>query len=809
MDSLIKDIRYAIRGLRKRPGFTLVVVITLTLGIGANTAIFSVVNAVLLRSLPFKDPNRLAIVWEEASFAGFPRNTPAPANYLDWKNQNRSFEDMAATASTSFNLTGSGEPERVAAQSVSANFFSLLGVQPFPGRTFSSEEDNPGSNQVAILSYQLWRTRYGGAPEILNRDIQLNGEKYTVVGVMPAGFQFLDSEVRLWVPLALDKKEQSNRGGHYLTVVGRLKPEVNMIQAQSDMSTLMAHIAKDHPNESFDGKLGAVVLPFKEQLVGETRRPLLVLSVAVAFVLLIACANVAGLFLARALSRRREIALRFALGASRSRVVRQLLTESILLSATGGVLGALLAWWSFAFLQKLVPAEMTLSTPLQLDLKVLIFAFLISLLTGVVFGLVPAVQAARIDLNESLKQTSARTTSSGKLRSSMIVFEVALSIVLLVGAGLLIQTLFRLFNQYSNLQPESVLTLRTVLPRSKYNELPRRAAFYQQVLERVEHMPGVVSAGYSTSVPLAWKGGTNGFYPEGTAQPLPGMSYDANHRQISSDYLKTMKIPLLQGRYFTKQDNEKSQPVVIVNETMARQYWPGQRALGHRIKLGDPGEDIPWLEIVGIVADVRQMGLDAPIKAEMYLPYQQVTNQPWFMPRDLAIRTLGNPAALVTSVRQAIREVDPEQPISNIATMSELLGAEAAQRRVGMVMIVAFSIVALLLASIGLYGVLAYFVTQHTNEIGVRQALGATPLNILLMVLKKGMGLTLLGISIGLVSAFALTRLMNSLLFEVKAGDPLTFVLVPILLAVAALLACAIPAIRAMKVDPLVALRYE
>ncbi|HEY6803031.1 MAG TPA: ABC transporter permease [Pyrinomonadaceae bacterium] len=809
MDNLLKDIRYAIRGLRKRPGFTVIAIMTLALGIGANTAIFSVVNAVLLKPLAFKDADRLVIVWEDAAFAGFPRNTPAPANYIDWKNQNRSFEDMAAAADTSFNLTGDGDPERIAADSVNFNFFPLLGVQPILGRTFSPDEDKPGASKVALLSYQLWQTRYGGAKNILNRDILLNGAKYTVVGVMPAGLQFLDKEVRLWVPLALDQDELVNRGGHYLKVIGRLKQGVTLAQAQSDMSTVMSNISRDHPNETFNGKLGAVVRSLREELVGDSRRPLLVLLVAVAFVLLIACANVAGLLLARAVSRKREIALRIALGASRSRVIRQLLTESLLLALFGGAIGAALAWWSFGFLQNLVPESLSLSTNLHIDLKVLFFAILVSVATGVIFGLAPAIQSAKVDLNETLKQSSTRATATSRLRSGMIVFEVALSIVLLVGAGLLIQTLYRLFNQYSTLQPEQVLTMRTVLPRSKYEEPAKRTRFYQQVLERVEHLPGVPSAGFTTSVPLAWKGGTSGFYPEGLQDPVSGMAYDANHRQVTAHYLQTMQIQLRQGRYFTDQDNERSVPVAIINETMAHQYWPGQQAIGHRFKLGDPNENLPWIEIVGIVADVRQMGLDEAVKAEMYLPQQQVTNQPWFMPRDLAVRTSGDPMALVGSVREAIREADPDQPISNVATMSELLGEEGAQRRLGMIMLAAFSVLALLLASIGIYGVLAYFVTQHTSEIGVRLALGATPGRILLMVLKRGMGLTSLGIGIGLVAAFVLTRLMSSLLFEVKAIDPLTFVVVPALLGMTALLACAIPARRAMKVDPLVALRYE
>jgi len=817
METLLKDIRYGVRGLLKRPGFTVVALITLALGIGANTAIFSVVNAVLLRPLQFKDPEQLVIVWEDAAFAGFPRNTPAPANYFDWKNQNQSFADMAACAEVSYNITGDGDPERVMAFAVTSNFLPLFGVQPLIGRNILPEEDRPGANKVVILSHSLWQSRYGGDRNILNRDILLNGEKHSVVGVMPASFQFLEREVRMWVPIAFEPEDITNRGGHYLKVVARLKPGVAIPQAQADMNAIMSRIAKDDPGNTFDGKLGAIVMPMREQLVGETRSSLIVLLVAVAFVLLIACANVAGLLLARAVARRREIALRVALGASRLRVVRQLLTESLLLATVAGVLGSILAYWSFTFLQGLVPPEMALLTSLKLDTRILVFTLLISIVTGIIFGLVPALQSANIDLNDALKQSSTRATSTGRLRNGLIVSEVALSLVLLIGAGLLIQTLFQLFRQYAVLEPEKILTVRTVLPRQssgdtpgKYSEPQRRNNFYQQVLDRVEKLPGVVAAGYSTSVPLQWRGGTSGFYPEGIREPIPGMAYDANHRQVTADYLKTMNIPLRQGRYFTDADDEHSLPVAIINETMARQYWPGENTLGRRFKIGNPDDpERPWTTIVGIVADVRQMGIDEPVKAEMYLPNRQITHNPWFIPRDLAIRTTGDPMSLVGSVRQAIREVDPDQPVSNVATMAEVLGEEASQRRMGMIMLVAFAGLALLLASLGIYGVLAYFVTQHTNEIGVRLALGATPRNILFLVLKKGMGLTLLGVGIGVGVSFVLTRLMSSLLFGVKASDPLTFVAVPLLLGAVALLACAIPARRATKVDPMVALRYE
>ncbi len=810
METIIKDINYGIRGLLRRPGFTLITILTLALGIGANTAIFSVVNAVLLEPLKFHEPERLAMIWEEASFAGFPTNTPAPANYADWKAQNNSFEQMAAAAHRSFNVTGDGEPEHLQAYAVTANFFPVLGVQPVLGRTFLDEEDRPEANKVVVLSYRLWQSRYGGESSTIGREILLNGEKHTVVGVMPANFQFLDSFVRAWVPIGFTQEELSSRGAHYLIVVGRLKPGVDVSQAQADIETLMSRIGRDHPQSTFDGKLGATVVPMREQLSGDSRRPLLVLMVAVAFVLLIACANVASLMLSRAASRRREIAVRTALGASRFRIIRQILTESFLLAACGGVLGLVLASWSFEFLKTLIPAKMALSTSLQPESSMLLFALATSFLTAIVFGLVPAFQAARFDLNEALKQSGGRGVTAGtKLRRAIVVFEVALSLVLLIGAGLMIQTLFRLHQQYSVLEPERILTLRTRLPREKYPEKRQRTAFYQQVLERVKHLPGVVAAGYTTSVPLAWKGGTSGFFPEGTKEPIPGLSYDANHRQVSADYLKAMKISLLQGRHFDDRDTEQSLPVAIVNETMARQYWPGESALDKRIKLADPDEGLPWHTVVGIAADVRQMGLEEPVKAEMYLPHAQVRTQPWFAPRDLAIRTTGNPYDLIAGVRAAVQAVDPNQPVSSVSTMDELLGEETAQRRTGMILLTSFAALALLLASVGIYGVLAYFVVEHTGEIGVRLALGATPGNIVALVVSKGMRLTLLGVGLGLAASFALTRLIASLLFGVKALDLFTFTAVSLLLAGVALLACWLPARRAAKTDPLVALRYE
>ncbi len=813
METLTKDLRYGLRSLLKHPGFTCIAVLTLALGIGANTAIFSLVNAVLLRALPFREPDRLVMVWEDASFAGFPRNTPAPANYADWKAQNQVFEDMATFDHRSFNLTGDGEPEKIQAYGVTANFFGLLGIRPVLGRTILPEEDQPQANKVVMLSYRLWQRRYGGEQSVIGRELLLSGEKYTVVGVMPAGFQFMESYIGLWVPIAFTSETLGQRGGHYLTVFARMKPGVTLAQANADIQTIQQRIAHDHPNEA--GRLGAYVMPLRDQLAGDVRRPLLVLLVAVGFVLLIACANIANLLLSRAASRSREMAVRAALGASRVRIVRQLLVESLLLATAGAVCGLLFATWSFAFLKRLIPDGLVLSTNLNLDLQVLGFTFLLAFVTAVMFGLVPAFQASKIDLNEALKQGGGRTGLSAggnRLRSAMVVTEVALALVLLIGAGLLIQTFIKLRDQYSGLQPENVLTMRTVLPRSKYPEQLQRAAFYQQVLERVRSLPGVVSAGYATSIPLEWKGGTSGFFPEGRSveqAKAEGLSYDANHRQVSADYLKTMGISLLRGRSFNDSDDERAMPAAIINETMARQYWPGDDAIGKRFKLGDPQDDIPWRTIIGVAADVRQMGVDEPVKAEMYIPYAQIKDQQWFAPRDLVIRTTVDPLSIVAAVRGEIHQVDPAQPISNIRTMDEVLGEETASRRLGMTLLTIFAALALLLATLGIYGVLAYFVVQHTQEIGVRIALGAQRHDILALVLRKGMTLTLLGVAIGLGGAFALTRLMASLLYGIGTTDPLTYASIALLLTGVALAACYLPARRAAKVDPMVALTYE
>jgi putative ABC transport system permease protein len=807
MDTLWRDVRYAVRALTKKRGFTAVAVLSLALGIGANTAIFSVVSAVLLRALPFEDPERLAVVWEDASLVGFPQNTPAPGNYADWKAQNRAFEDMGALRGRTLNLTGDGEPQKVTAHAITANLFALLGAAPALGRSFLPEEDSGGAN-VVILSYALWQGRFGGRADIVDRDILLDGQAHRVIGVMPRGFQLLDDSIALWTPLGLTPEDLVNRNAHYLTVIGRTKPGVTLSQARADIETIMARIARDYPEAA--AGLGAVVQPLHRQLTGDFRTPLITLQVAVALVLVICCSNVANLFLLRVTARRRELAMRSSLGASRWTIVRQVLIESVLVAGAGAALGVLLAWWSRAFLTQMVPAGMNLYTPLEFDWRVLAFVSVTCLGTAVAVGLIPALRAAAVDLSEAMKADGGHRNlvKQNRLQNTMVVAQVALALVVLVGAGLMVRTVRELESQYAELRPSSVLTLATDLPRSKYDEPQERMSFYDEVLARVGSLPGVQSAAYTTSVPLDWQGGTTGLSLEGKPTE-PGVIYDANHRQVSSAYLTTMGIPLLRGRHFDERDQLQTEPVAIVNETMARQFWPGEDAIGKRFKLRRPEPDEPWRVIVGIAGDVRQMGTDVATKAEMYFPYAQMTSAPSFAARTLVIRTSGDPAQIVAAVRREIRAVDPDQPLSDIRTMADIIDEETAPRRVGTALSSAFALLALTLASLGIYGVLSFFVAQQTRQMGVRLALGAQPRDVLSLVLRKGLLLTLAGVGIGLVASFALTRLMQNLLFGVSAFDPLTFAAVAALLTGVALAACALPARRAAKVDPLVALRYE
>ena len=815
MRTLLQDIRYGLRVLWQKPGFTLVALLTLALGIGANTAVFSLVSAVLMRPLEYRDAERLVTVWEDGSAAGFPRDGPSVGNYADWKAQNKVFEDVAAIDQRTFDLTGEGgEPEKIFGLGVTANFFPLLGAEAQLGRVLLPEEDRPGAHRVAVLSHGLWQRRFGGERSAVGSEVLLNGEPYAVVGVMPADFQFEYPNVDLWVPIAFTPEQFADHATHYLEVVARLKPGVTIEQAKADLDVIALRISEAYPNEA--ANLRAVVVPLREHLAGNVRTPLLLLLAAVALVLLIACANVAGVLLSRAAARRREIAVRAALGASRLRIVRQLMTESALLSAAGGLLGTVLALWTFAFLQQLVPAGLRVIAEPRLDSTVLGFTLLVSLVASVAFGLAPALQASKTDLNEALKQAGGRggAGSGRRLRGAFVVAEVALALVLLVGAGLVVRTLHNLRGQYAGLKPESVLTLRTQLADNRYREQARRVAFYDGVLERVKSLPGVVAAGYTTAVPLMRKGGANGLSIEGKDNG-PNANWNANHRQVSPDYFRAIGLAVREGRQLEERDDAGSLPVAVINETMARSFWPNETAVGKRFKVGLPDSPQPWLTVVGVVEDVRQMASDEPVKAEMYVTYRQAAAYwkssiySWFTPRDLVVRTSVEPTSVAPAVRAAVKEVDAYQPVSGVRTLEEVLGRDTAQRRVGVILLAAFAGLALLLAALGIYGVLAFFVVQHTPEIGVRMALGASPSDMLRLVVGRGMRLALAGVGLGLLAALALTRLIESQLFGVSATDPLTFAGLALLLAAVALVACLIPARRATKVDPMVALRYE
>jgi putative ABC transport system permease protein len=804
---LLYDLRYAARLQRKNPGFTIVAVIALALGIGANTAIFSVVNTVLLRPLPYKDPERLVMVWEDASKQGYPRDTPAAANFVDWRDQNQVFEGMAAIVDTSFNLTGSGDPERLEGRSVSANMFPLLGVEPQIGRVFTAAEDQPGAQRVVLLSYALWQRRFGGDPGIVGQSLTLNGESHVVVGVMPARFQFPSSDDQAWVPIALTQQDAGNRDRHYLQVLARLKPGVSLAQAQSEMSTIAARLQQQYPESNTD--LGAAVQPLHKHLVGDIKPALLVLLGAVGLVLLIACANVANLLLARAAVRQKEIAVRVALGARRWRLIRQFLTESVLLSSLGGLVGLAIAYGGLVLLKAFIPENISQAREISIDLKVLGFTFLVSVATGLIFGLAPAVQATRFNQIDTLKEggRDAATGGGGKrLRGLLVMAEVAISLVLLIGAGLLINSFLRLRNVDPGFRADNLLTMKVVLPDAKYETMERRSVFYTDLINRVQSLAGVRSAAVTTNLPLYRQGNSISIGIEGRPAPPPGQELIVVTRIVSPGYFDTMSIPLLQGRQLTEQDIRTTPRVVVISETMARRYWPGEDAVGKRISLGRIRKPEDWFQVIGVVKDVRQFELTAEPKPQMYLTYRQAG---FFDARDLVVKTDVDPASMAATVRKAVWEIDKDQPVSNIQTMEEILADSIARQRFSMLLLAIFAAVALVLAGVGIYGVMSYSVAQRAREIGIRMALGAQTGAVLKLAVGYGMKLVLAGLVIGLIAAFALTRVMSTLLFGVTATDPATFTLISLLLISVAALASYIPARRATRVNPIIALRYE
>jgi putative ABC transport system permease protein len=809
LDNSTKDIRYGFRMLRKSPSFTFFAVVVLALGIAANSAIFSIADAVLVRPLPYADANRLVIVWEDASAYGFPKDTPAPGNYSDWKSRNQVFDDVAASGfGGSFNLTGQGVPEKLTGREVTANLFSVLGVTPGLGRDFRSEDDVPGATPVTILSHGLWLRRFGGDPQILGKEISLNYEKCIVVGVMKRGFQFPDRETELWVPERFTKEELANHGSHFLEVVARLKPKVSLKSVNADLTVIAHELEKEHPDSN--AKVGAFAVPLREEFAGDVRPAILMLVGAVCFVLLIACANVANLLLSRAAGRRREVAMRLALGATRGRIVQQTLTESVLLAILAGIAGLLLSVWGTRFLSTLIPAGIAPLTGTGVDGRVLLFTLVVTLATGVLFGVIPASRVSQSHLTPFLKQGGGKggVGSGGqRLRDVLVICEVALAIVLLAGGALMIRSLQKLYHLDPGFRADHVLVMHTPLPDQKYKTLAQRTAFYDRVLANVENLPAVVAAGYTTWIPLTNAGGAMGVTLEGKPEPAPGQALIPNVRIISKNYAAALGMKLIEGRLFEQGDGFGKPLVALINQTMARNYWPGENPIGKRFKTGRYADKSPWITVAGIVGDIRQAGLDLPARAEMYFPYQQQDDG--FSPEYLAVRTNGEPMALAEIVRQQVWAVDKEQPVAKVMPLEDLVDENLSARKMQASLLSGFAVLALLLVTIGIYAVLSFTVTQRTQEIGVRVALGAQPRDVLRMIFSQGFKLFLTGAAIGLATAFALSRALVHLLFGVSAYDPASFAGVTLLLALVALLACYFPARRATRVDPLTALRYE
>ena len=807
MDSVLKDLKFAFRSLFKRPGFVAVAVITLALGIGGSTAIFTVVDAALLRGLPYKSPDQLVHLWEKTPQDAFSKREFSYPDYQDYQ-KNNVFEGLAAYTGGRVLLSGEGESESVGGPRVNASFFNVLGVEPILGRTFQAGEDQQGGPKVVVLSYGLWQRRFGGDNGAVGKALTINGESYQVIGVLPQTFQFALRNGDLWLPYQPTQNQLTRRFMHGTNLIGRLKPGVSESQAQSDLGVIASRIEQEH-NQSHAGTTVRVV-PLQEEIIGTVRPILLVLLAAVGFVLLIACANVASLLLTRSLARQKEVAIRSALGASRWRVVRQLLTESIVLSLLGGAAGLLIAYWGVPALVAALPQNQLNAMPflktLGLDASILAFSFGLSLVTGLIFGLAPALQSSRLDLNEVLKE-GGRNMSAGaghRLRSAMVVTEIALAVVLLVGAGLMMKSLLRLLQTNVGFETENLLTMTMVLPPTKYTQANQLVNFNDQIQERVRSMPGVSNAGTVDILPLNG-GNTTRFYIDGDPVPAPGKEIEANMRFVSDTYFQTLGVPLIAGRMFDQRDTPDKPAVVLIGKTIADRLFAGRDPVGRKIRYNSIQADP--IEIVGVVGDVKITGLDEAVRPVLYYPYRQ--NAGPFA--NLVLRTDSDPTALAASVRNEIRNLEPDAAILNVNTMDQMIAQTPASfmRRFPALLISIFAGVAMLLASIGIYGVVSYSVSQQTHYIGVRMALGASPADILKMVLKQGLVLALLGVGIGVVAALGLMRLLRTLLFEVSTNDVTTFALVAGALFVVALVACYLPARRATKVDPLVALRYE
>ena len=808
LESLARDVRFSLRTLRKSPGFVLFAVLALALGLGVNASIFSVVDAVLLRPLPFQHADRLVELWEEASAMGFSRAPVAPANFADWKRRNRVFDDMAALKGDLYALTGTGTPEQIEGSPVSANLFPLLGVSPLLGRNFSADEDRPGAARVVLIGYSLWQRRFAGDASIVGREIWLSNQKYRVIGVMPRGITFPESS-QIWVPLALGPRQWALRDDHYLRVFARLGRGTTLVAAQREMTGLAAQLARQYPNTNT--QLGAVVVSLRDELVGDLKLALWAVAAGVGCVFLIACANLAGLLLARATTREREFAVRAALGAGRTRLIRQTLIESLLLAGGGAAAGVLIASFTTPFLRHLVPSALTDWSAPRIDLSMFGFLIVVSVLAAILFGTLPALVLSRSNLLTALQQGGRTATGSGtRTQRILIVSEVALAVVLMVGTGLLTRALWALSHVPLGFRPEGVITLRTSLPGSSdspYGSFLARSQFYKRVLERVNEIPGVISAGYTTFLPLTNPGGTSPFVVEGESLP-PGQFHDANHRVISADYFQTIGVRLRAGRFFRNADSPEAPPVAIINQSMARQYWPGQDPLGHRFQLGRVTG--VWFTVVGVVDDMRQTGLELSGRSEMYFPYTQpAATQGYVTPRDLAARVKGSPMTYVKALESAVWEVDRNQPIADPMPMEDLIANKLLSREVALKLIAAFAVLALLLAALGLYGLLAYTVQQRRREIGVRIALGAHPRQISTTVVSEGLRLVGFGLFLGLAGSWFVMRSLKAILYGVAATDMWALGGSALVLLLVGSFASYLPARRAAATDPMTALRYE